>query len=86
MGWILGLVAFVFIAGGVIFKTLDTLSRIPPTKFGVMLIISGIFPMYIILKSAFTDASDKDQIRDWNIYGVILLLTFLVGVLSLFFD
>ena len=86
MGWILGLVAFVFIAGGVIFNALDTLSRIPPTKFGVMLIISGIFPMYIILKSAFTDASDKDQIRDWNIYGVILLLTFLVGVLSLFFD
>lgn len=86
MGWILGLVAFVFIAGCVIFKTLDTLSRIPPTKFGVMLIISGIFPMYIILKSAFTDASDEDQIRDWNIYGVILLLTFLVGVLSLFFD
>lgn len=86
MGWILGLVAFVFIAGGVIFNTLDTLSRIPPTKFGVMLIISGIFPMYIILKSAFTDASHEDQIRDWNIYGVILLLTFLVGVLSLFFD
>lgn len=86
MGWILGLVMFLFIAGGMLFNALDALSRVPHTKFGVMLIISGIFPMYILLKSAFTDASDEDRARDWNTYCVILLLTFLVGVLSLVFD
>ena len=86
MGWIFGVLIFLFIAGGMLFNALDVLSRIPPTKFGVMLIIASVFPMYIVLKGAFTDASDEDRIRDWNIYGVILLLTFLVGLLSLFLD
>ena len=86
MSWILGLLAFLFVAGLILFNALDVLSRIEPTKFGVMLIIVAGFPMYITLKGAFTDASDEDRIRDWNIYGVIILLTILVGVLSLIFD
>ena len=59
---------------------------IPHTKFGVMLIIISVFPTYILLKGSFTDASDEETNRDWNLYGVIILITILVGVLSLFFD
>lgn len=85
MGWIVGLVIFLIIAVAMLFNVLDVLSRIPRTKFGVMLILASIFPMYIVLKQAFTDASDKDINRDWGIYCVILVIMVLVGVLSLFF-
>lgn len=84
MGNLVAIVFFVFI----LYKFLDEFSLIidnmPSGKFSAFFIFVVALLPFILIKQIFIDTPDEVKKKEWELYGFLVILAIIIGVIYVF--